>query len=373
MRRSSLAIVLMLLVLPSGVVLGEATRTLRVSLTGDAAAPFAIENLAGAMTVLPSDGEGVTAVATIHAEDDTLAAMVRFEQVRNEEGVATLRVIYPLDRERTLRYPLGTKAEGGSEEGGRHRHTHWFSILGWDSSEMKYDGHRVRVSADRGALLYADVEVRVPRRALDATFRNLIGTLQAEGIEGHILLDTARGDVTARRLKGEVKADTGSGDVHGSDLQGSFVCDTGSGACEVTGFVGSELSCDTGSGEVRIRDVKAERLIADTGSGRIRARAVDVEEFHGDTGSGGIEAELIGPRLRRIRADTGSGEVTLRLPADATFEADADQGSGGLRCGFHDAEKVTSDHKVVGFRRGDRKVRISIDTGSGDATIEPVS
>ena len=367
MRKSWLVIVASL-ALSSSVALAEATRTLRVSLTGNSGAAFAIENLAGTMTVTASDGEAVTAVATVHGEDDALAGEVRFEQVRGKEGVPTLRVIYPLDRERTIRYPFSTRGE----DGGR-RHSGWFSAFGWDSSEVKYDGYRVRVSTGHGALLYADVEVQVPRRALEATFRNLVGKLQAEGIEGRILLDTSRGDVTARRLKGHVKADTGSGDVSATELAGSFICDTGSGACEVTGFDGTELSCDTGSGEVRVRDVKAERLVADTGSGRIRVSAADVEEFRGDTGSGGIDAELLGTRLRRVRADTGSGDVALRLPANATFDADADQGSGGLRCGFADAEAVKSHHKAIGFRRGDGQVRISIDTGSGDASIDPVS
>jgi len=119
-----------------------------------------------------------------------------------------------------------------------------------------------------------------------------------------------------------------------------------------------------------VRDVKAERLHADTGSGHVRAERADVEEFTGDTGSGGIEAELLGTRLRRVKADTGSGDVTLWLPADASFDAAADQGSGELTCAFADAQAVKSDRKTVGYRRGDGRARISIDTGSGDARIK---
>ncbi len=348
----------------------ETTRTLRAELSGDPAAPFVVENLAGVMTVVAGDGDKVVAVATVHADDAALADAMRFEQVRDEDGVPTLRVIYPLDRERTIRYDA---RDGDDRHGRGHHGLEWLFGSGWDSSDVKYDGRRVRVSSSRGARLWADIEVTVPRRALSATFKNHVGELSAEGIEGRILLDTGRGGITARRLKGEIKADTGSGEVMAEDVSGSFTCDTGSGECNVSGFDGRKLSCDTGSGEIRIRRVKAERIVADTGSGRILVEQAEVEEFSGDTGSGGIDAELTGAGLRRIKADTGSGHVSLRIPADASFEVSADQGSGSLRCGFADATAVESrHHKVVGFRRGDGKVRITIDTGSGGANIDPV-
>ena len=355
-------------VMAAGVARAETTRTLRAQLSGDPAAPFVVENLAGAMTVVAGDGDKVVAVATVHADDAALADAMRFEQVRDENGVPVLRVIYPLDRERTIRY----EAEGGDRHHGHGDHgLGWLFGLGWDGSEVRYDGRRVRVSSSSGARLWADVEVTVPRRVLSATFKNHVGALSADGIQGRILLDTGRGGVTARRMKGEIKADTGSGEVLAEDIAGSFTCDTGSGECDVTGFEGKELSCDTGSGEVRIRRVKADLIVADTGSGRVIVEQADAGEFRGDTGSGGIDAEFVGARLHRVKADTGSGHVSLRLPADSSFEVFADQGSGGLHCGFADATAVTSDHKVVGYRRGDGKVRIAIDTGSGSASVDP--
>lgn len=367
MRRRALVMAWVVTVV-AAVAAAETTRTVRAQLSGDAAAPFEVENLAGTMTVVAGDGDAVVAVATVHADDAALADAMRFEQVTGERGVPVLRVIYPLDRERTIRYD----ARG---DGGRHRHEHhgleWLFGLGWDGSEVTYDGHRVRVSSSHGARLFADVEVRVPKRALSAVFRNRVGELSADGIAGRILLDTNRGGITVRRTSGEVKADTGSGAVVAEDVGGSFTCDTGSGPCEITGFDGRELSCDTGSGPVRIRRAKAELIVADTGSGPIRVEQAEAAEFRGDTGSGGIDAELGGAALHRIKASTGSGHVHLRLPADASFDVDADQGSGDLRCEYADATAVRSDHKVVGYRRGDGRVRIAIDTGSGDAVVAP--
>ena len=109
----------------------EVTRTLKVELTGDARGAFAVENLAGAMTVVLGDGPGVTAVATVHAESDDVAAEVRFEQVRGDDGNPSLRVRYPGGFARTFRYP---HASG--------------------SSNVEYDGHRVRVSGSRGTLAW---------------------------------------------------------------------------------------------------------------------------------------------------------------------------------------------------------------------------
>jgi DUF4097 and DUF4098 domain-containing protein YvlB len=80
-----------------------------------------------------------------------------------------------------------------------------------------------------------------------------------------------------------------------------------------------------------------------------------------------------GNRLARVRVDTGSGDVRLRLPAGASFRAEADQGSGDLVCGFDDAQPIVERRTVVGYRRGDGRIAIDVDTGSGDLVIEPVA
>jgi DUF4097 and DUF4098 domain-containing protein YvlB len=334
-------------ILTAGLAYAEATRTLRVTLSGDPATPFSVENLAGKMTVLAGDGDTVVAVATVHAESEELAAAMRFEQVSGKDGEPALRVRYPLDRHGTIRYPSGGR------------------------STVDYDGHRVTVSSHSGAMVYADVEVRVPRRAASASFRNPVGSMTAEGITGKLLLDTASGDITARNLEGTIKSDSGSGDVRAEQIKGSYACDTGSGSCQVDGFEGDALRLDCGSGAIRVTGAAARTIHADTGSGSIRIEKVDTEEFSGDSGSGTITFEGTGARLRKIKGDTGSGDITLRLPADAAFELVADQGSGDLTCRFTDAQPIVKKRTVVGYRRGDGRIRIDVDTGSGDVTIAP--
>jgi hypothetical protein len=325
----------------------QTTRTVRATLTGDAAVAFAVENLAGTMTVVAVDGNTVEAVATVHAEDSQLADTVSFQQVRAHSGRATLRLVYPVDEHRTFRFP------------------------GAGSSNVEYAGRKVKVSSRSGVLLWADVEVRVPRRAADSAFYNLVGTLTAEGLSGDVRLDGASADIVARRLDGRIVADTGSGDVRAEGVKGSFTCDTGSGDCLVAGFDGDELSCDTGSGDITAREVKAVRVRADTGSGHVRVEGADIEDFLGDTGSGDVLLHAVGTRLRRAAADTGSGDFTVYLPPDASFELHADVGSGDIVSRFADAQAVVRGREVIGYRRGAAAIRIDADLGSGDVTVAP--
>ena len=328
----------------TGVASAQATRTLEVSLQ-DPGRPFAVENLAGTMTVTAWDGDSVVAVARVTAENDELAARVSLDEVRGSDGRRTLRVRYPVRGIRAYRY------EGRS------------------SSQVTYDGRRVRVSGRHGTLLFADVEVKVPRRQVDALFKQYVGPLAAQGLTGTLRLDTSSGAITAQDLEGRVVADTGSGNVEATRIRGDLVCDTGSGSCRVTEFEGSRLTCDTGSGRVNIRGVRADRVVADTGSGSVVVEDADIEEFRGDTGSGSIRLEAVGSRLRRVMADTGSGGVTVALPSGTTFRMTADIGSGSVRCDVPGAEQITSGRRVVGCRLGDEQVRITADTGSGSVTV----
>jgi hypothetical protein len=360
--RQALALVLPLGLAIANPAAAEATRTLRVQLQGDPAQPFAVENLAGTMSVVPGSGDTVVAVATVHAESDELAASMRFEQVRGEKGVPTLRVRYPVDRHSVYRY-------GGRAKDGGGGFLDWIS--GGGGNRLKYDDHRVSVSGSRGVVLYADVEIQVPRKVIDAHFRNHVGSISAQGVEGRVKFDTGSGDVTIRDAKGAIMADTGSGDVQASDVEGSFVCDTGSGECNVSGFKGDNLKCDTGSGTVRVDAASARRIAVDTGSGDVRVRAIDVEEFAADTGSGDVELAVEGSRLARVNADTGSGSVRLRLGPEASFEAHASTGSGDVVSRYRDAEAIVRGKEVVGYRRGDGRIRIDVETGSGDVVLEP--
>jgi len=337
----------------------DVQRTLEARLAEPDLGRFVVENLAGAMRVTGGAGGAVEVVATVHAESQELAASLRIERVIGDDNLPTLRVRYPVDRYTTYRY------HGSDDENGL------FSLFGVGGSETRYDGRRVRVSRNRGVLLYADLEVRVPSRLGEAKFKNHVGPLAGQGIHGTILFDTGGGEVKLSAVGGDVVADTGSGHVTASGVDGSFKCDTGSGDCHVSDFSGERLVCDTGSGTVEIRSATARRIAVDSGSGDVRLVNADAEDLEIDTGSGSLALESPGRRLSRIKAETGSGDVTLRLARDSGFEVTADLGSGDIVNRYADAEPILKQRELVGYRRGDGRIRIAVDTGSGDLVLEP--
>jgi hypothetical protein len=323
----------------------EVTKTL--TLTQDATRPFAVENLAGSMRILAGSGSQAEVTATLHAESAAVLDAMGFERATDEKGRPSLRVRYP-ENERRFRYP----------HSGGH-------------SEAKYDGRRVKVTRDSGVLAYAELEVRLPKDVAEAWLRQVVGAMQGTGVSGTLRFDTGSGDITLSDVSGDVVADTGSGDVKASGAKGRFRCDTGSGDCEVTGFRGESLALDTGSGSLLATDIETRRLRADTGSGDVRVSRAQADDVEADTGSGSLDLDLRGPGLTRVKADTGSGDVRIRLPQDASFEVRADMGSGDLETSFSDAQPILNRRQVVGYRRAEGRIKIDVDTGSGDVAVDP--
>jgi hypothetical protein len=340
----------------------EVQRTLEARLAGPDLDRFGVENLAGAMRV--TGGSGMRSRWSPRFTPRRRTSRTRCGSSASWTRTAgpPCAVRYPLDQHTTFRYPQGGEDGGG---GGI------FGLFGGSGSETRYDGRRVRVSASRGLLLYADLEVRVPARVAKARFKNHIGPMTGHGVHGSILFDTGGGAVKLSAVGGDVVADTGSGDVAASELDGSFKCDTGSGDCEISGFHGDRLVCDTGSGSIRVESAIARRIAVDSGSGDVHLLDTDAEELEMDTGSGSLALESAGRRLSRVKADTGSGNVTLRLPRDSGFEVVADLGSGNIVNRYADAEPVVRQRELVGYRRGDGRIRIAVDTGSGNLVLEP--
>lgn len=366
MRRSAVltalvAVIALALAAAPPATAAEVTRTLKADLATPASGTWFVENLAGTMKVVPGTGTGVAVVATIHAESDAIAALVSIEQVAGKTGPG-LMIKYPVDSHTIYRYPRD--GEGGSSG--------WLSMFGGSNqSNLKYDGVRVTVSGKDGVLLFVDVEVQVPARSGSGAFRNHVGNISGKGIEGGFAFESGSGDVGLDKVTGTIGVDTGSGDVEVQDGGGTLSIDTGSGDILVEGFSGELIDCDVGSGDVTLRTGVARRVTIDTGSGDIVAKAMDVEAFDTDTGSGDVLLESDGARLATIRSDAGSGDVTLRLGANASFVVNADQGSGDLVNGFSDAQAIVRGREVIGYKRGDARIRIDVTTGSGDVTVEP--
>jgi len=63
--------------------------------------------------------------------------------------------------------------------------------------------------------------------------------------------------------------------------------------------------------------------------------------------------------------------VRIFAGANASFDLEADQGSGDLVVGYEDAVYKRHGREISGAKRGDAKKRIRVDTGSGDCVIKP--
>jgi len=356
-----LAIVALAVLSAPGVAAAEVTRTLKADLATPASGAWFVENLVGSMKVVPGDGSGVVAVATVHAESDAIAALVSIEQVDGGKTGPGLRVKYPVDSHTMYRYPRNRNGKTGA----------LMSWLGSGKTNLKYDGTHVTVSGNEGVLLYVDVEVQVPARTASGALKNHVGNIAANGIEGGFSFESGSGDIALDKVAGMIGIETGSGDVEARDGGGVLAVETGSGDILVERFSGESISCEVGSGDVTLRSGTARRLTVETGSGDVEAVAMDIEEFSSETGSGDMLFEDPGARLAKIVAEAGSGDVTLRLGANASFRVNADQGSGDLVSRYTDAQAIVKGREVVGYKRGDAHIQIDVTTGSGDVTVEP--
>lgn len=361
LRRPHFFLVLFSLALASVASGKEATRTLRAELGAADSGQFSVENLAGAMRVVPGAGAGAEVVATIHARIPELAALVRLDRSRGANGLPILRVHYPLDLHTSYRYP-GVEIDGALLLG----------LIPGAPVRAEYDGRGVVVSDRKGARLYVDVEVRVPSRTSAAQFRSVVGPMDGRGLSGSFRFETGYGAVTLAKIRGDAVADSGAGDVNAQGMAGSFKCDVGKGDCVVADFTGDSLVCATSSGQVHVSRAAGRSLAVDTSAGNVRLDDVDVSEMTVDTGSGNVDLTSAGKRLARLRAVTGSGAVRLRLSPDAEFEAHGGLGSGRIHNHYGDAVPIVRKRAIVGYRRGEGRIRIDVQMGSGSLTLEPI-
>ena len=359
MRASGLGLSILLtaLAIPAE---AETSRVLRAELPADAN-PAAIENLAGTMRVVPGPGDRIVVQATVHAESAKLAEGFRLDR---EGNGATLRVGYPLDEVGTVRYPDPRRRRDGRDG--------WWNALDFgEGTTCDYGGRRVRVSHRHGTLLYADVEIQVPRSRIRAAFRNWIGYLEADQAEGSLEFQVRSADLRLDRLTGETRVEGTSGDIHASRIRGSWESKFTSGDCDLDGFEGESFDFAATSGDLRARDVQAARFRSRTTSGDVRLSDARLAEISAEATSGDISIEELGAGLARVVAETTSGDVVLRLPRDSSFDAKIDHGSGDVRVNFSEAFEQRSGGRHEHYVLGKGAIRIDARTGSGDLTISP--
>ncbi len=358
------------------------SRTYRQSLSLGPSETLRLANLAGAVEIVPGKSGAVVVEATIHGDlgDEATTRRVvdgmTWVDSRDRKGRAEKALSYPVEDYRGFAYP-------GRGAG------HGF----WDESrsDMEFRGHRVTVySRPRSGApaLWADLRVELPPQGA-VVVRNGVGSVKGGSLQGDLGLDTASGDVALAAFVGKLAVDTGSGDVTLGEIRAALTVDTGSGDVKIDNLAGDgkldtgsgdvevrqvtaqHLAADTGSGNVRLGRGVAAQLVANTGSGDIRIDGVEMETFKGDTGSGDVTIKSSLAQARDIVVETGSGSVRFLAGPNASFDLEADQGSGDLDVGYSDALYKKKGREIYGAKRGDGRTRIRVSTGSGDCVIRP--
>jgi len=258
----------------------EATRVLRFEASAGA---FAVENLAGRMSIRAGTGDRAVVVATVHAETEALAAAVRLESVKGDGPGQTIRVRYP-GGESTIRY----RGSHGSNDS---------FLVGLFTDHFQgrfsYDGRSMQVSSTRGKLLYADVEVEVPAGDLEAAFRNRVGAVSATGLSGRLSFDVASADLRLDHLQGDIRLSGSSGDVLADDIRGSWKSDFSSGDVVLERFAGERADFHSSSGDVRIGSIDAASLSLDTSSGDLRVTDAETLQIVRMVLVGGVNRDLV--------------------------------------------------------------------------------
>jgi DUF4097 and DUF4098 domain-containing protein YvlB len=176
------------------------------------------------------------------------------------------------------------------------------------------------------------IELRVPREA-DLDVSSGDGNVTAEGVAGHVHIETSDGNMNMENIHGDIRLHTGDGHVEGRDIDGA-------------------LDVDTSDGHITL-DGRFDKLNVKTGDGH-----VDVEARNGSTLGNGWS-------LR-----SGDGNITLRVPENFSADLDAHTGDGHISMSF----PVTiagsmSDSSIRGKMNGGGPP-LYIRTGDGSIRLE---
>jgi DUF4097 and DUF4098 domain-containing protein YvlB len=223
----------------------------------------------------------------------------------NARGPVTLQA----GVEKELNYTLQVMVQAGNEAEAR-RVLERYPVL------VSRDGDWWVLTAP-GEPVQATLTLRCPRLTA-ATIVTANGPVQADGIDGSLLVDSVSGPLEADRIGGDCQLKTRGGDIHAGEISG-------------------KLTAITGFGSVTVRSVHGEAALQTMG-GDISA---------GDAGAA-------------IRAETGAGAIGILRAAGAV---DATTGGGLIRVGS--AKGLVTAHDMAGLIDIGAAAGVHCESGSG--------
>jgi hypothetical protein len=191
----------------------------------------------------------------------------------------------------------------------------------------------------------ARMRVTVPRN----TNLNLLsgdGSIKVEAVEGHIVLHTTDGSVTATRLGGDIQIRSGDGSIRLTDSTG-------------------KIDLETTDGSIGI-DAKPTVLRARTGDGSIRA-TIQADTAMADnwdltTSDGSVSVTLPGVFNTELDAETSDGVVRTSHPLLSPDDNDRHDGEN--------REERREHRRSLRAKMGDGGKTLRIRTGDGTIRIE---
>ncbi len=172
--------------------------------------------------------------------------------------------------------------------------------------------HGFRFSFSRSARLI----VSVPATA-DITARSGDGSIDLDGVSGHLQLTSGDGSIRALHVSGELDVHTGDGSVDVSGKLAAVRARSGDGSVRITADSGSSPTTDwditTGDGSVTLvlPDGFGAEFDAHTGDGGIHMTDITLSNVTGRIGRDSIKGRL-GSGGPTVRVRTGDGSINLR-------------------------------------------------------------
>ena len=185
----------------------------------------------------------------------------------------------------------------------------------------KQGGNAVYLVVQRGDGM-ADLQVKAPRAAPEATIATTEGAVAFYDLEGAVQAETGGGAITADRIKGNIAVRTAGGDITLGTVGGNANCTTAGGKITAT-LVRGEATFQTGGGDISAQEVQGlvhaatmagsiriynagSAVIASTGGGPI-----DVGHAHGVVTARNSGGPVKVGSAEGVRCENAGGGVNL--------------------------------------------------------------
>lgn len=171
-----------------------------------------------------------------------------------------------------------------------------------------------------GRNLAASLTLQAPRLTA-AVISTAEGAVEANGIDGSLMVDSGAGEVRCDRIRGECHLTTGGGDIVAGEVGGGLRCETGGGRITVKSVRGDAV-LETAGGDIEIGNA-GSAVRADTAGGSVRVNNAD-GSVTVSTGGGPI---VIGKAGGIVITRNMAGPVQVGAATGVRSES----GTGGIR------------------------------------------